>query len=211
MKKIISYALYGDAKKYWYGMLCNVEQAKIIYPDWICRVYYDLTVPSTVIDELKTYDNVELVNMDGITEYFKMSWRFFAIDDDDVEIMICRDADSRLSWREKKCVDIFIESDKLLHSIRDNRNHPDIMGGMWGLKKNDRIKVREELNGFGFPPPDPDQIFLRSKLVPKFLDSYMIHCSTYLNTFPVEQTNERFVGEWWCENNQGMPKNHIWF
>lgn len=211
MKKIISYSLYGGSKKYWYGMLCNVGQAKIIYPEWICRVYYDSTAPSNAIEELSTNENVELVNMDGITEYFKMSWRFLAIDDDDVEIMICRDADSRLSWREKKCVDIFIESDKLLHSIRDNGNHPDIMGGMWGMKKNNRINIKNELEGFGFPPPDPDQIFLRTKVVNKFTDSYLIHCSTYLNSFPIPRENERFVGEWWDENNQGMPKNYIWF
>lgn len=211
MKKIISYSLFGNQSKYWYGALCNIQQAKIIYPDWICRIYYNNSVPVEAIDEMKQESNVELVDMTGIEDFYERCWRFLAIDDDDVEIMICRDADSRLSWREKKCVDIFIESDKLLHSIRDNPNHPDIMGGMWGIKKNNRIKIREELNGFGFPPPDPDQIFLRSKLVPKFTDSYLVHCSTYLHTFPVERINERFVGEWWCENNQGKPKNYIWF
>jgi len=211
MKKIISYSLYGSHPKYCYGILCNVEQAKIIYPDWICRIYYDDTVPISTISELQLQENVEVVNMSGIDEYYKMSWRFLAIDDSDVEIMISRDADSRLSWREKTCVDIFIESEKLLHSIRDNLSHNNIMGGMWGIKKNNRINITEELQGFGSPPPDPDQIFLRTKLAPKFQDTYMIHCSTYLNNFPIEKTNSCFVGEVWCENNLGKEKNYIWF
>lgn len=211
MKKIISYSLYGSHPKYCYGILCNVEQAKIIYPGWICRIYFDDSVPIETIGLLKEYDNVELLDMTGIDEFFKMSWRFLPIDDDDIEVMICRDADSRLSWREKYCVDIFLQSDKILHSIRDNPSHNDIMGGMWGMKKNDRIKIIDELTGFGFPPPDPDQIFLRTKVSPKFKDSYMIHCSNYLNNFPIERENNCFVGEVWCEKNLGKEKNYIWF
>jgi hypothetical protein len=135
MKKIISFSLYGSDLRYSKGMICNIELAKIIYPDWICRVYYDDSVSSNTISILETYDNVELINMENRKDIFQMMWRFLAIDDDDVEIMIVRDADARLSYREKKCVDLFIESDMLLHSIRDNISHFDIMGGMWGLKK----------------------------------------------------------------------------
>ena len=54
-------------------------------------------------------------------------------------------------------------------------------------------------------------IFLREKLVPLFNDRYLIHCSTYLKTFPIEKTNEYFVGGWWDENNFGKPQNYIFF
>lgn len=211
MKKIISYSLFGNQSKYWYGALCNIQQAKIIYPDWICRIYYNNSVPVEAIDEMKQESNVELVDMTGIEDFYERCWRFLAIDDDDVEIMICRDADSRLSWREKTCVDIFIESDKLLHSIRDNISHNNIMAGMWGLKKNNRVIIRNLLDGFGDPPPDPDQVFLREKVIPQFEDSYLIHCSSYLNNFPVKKENERFVGEVWHDFNWGKEKDYIWF
>lgn len=136
MKKIISFSLYGDHPKYSIGMLCNVELSKKIYPDWVCRIYFGSSVPTQYIEKLSEYENTELIQMDESENgIFPMVWRFLAIDDDDIDVMIVRDSDSRLSYREKRCVDIFMESDKLLHSIRDNHNHTDIMGGMWGLKK----------------------------------------------------------------------------
>jgi hypothetical protein len=212
MKKIISFSLYGAQKKYSYGMISNVEIAQVIFPDWICRVYYGKSVPSDVIEQLSTYNNVELCLMDeGEEHIFPMMWRFLAIDDDDVEIMISRDADARLSYREKYCVDIFMESDFLLHSIRDNPSHNNIMGGMWGIKKNNRVKMNELSKDWKGHYYDSDQQFLREKLVPLFNDSYLIHCSTYLKTFPIEKTNEYFVGGWWDENNFGKPQNYIFF
>jgi hypothetical protein len=212
MKKLITFCLYGQQPKYTYGMISNVEIAKTIFPDWICRIYYGNSVPTDIIDKLKTYDNVELVLMNEGSEYiFPMMWRFLGIDDDDVEVMISRDADARLSYREKVCVDIFMESNYLLHSIRDNLSHNNIMGGMWGIKKNDRVKMKELSKDWEGHYYDSDQKFLREKLVPLFNDSYLIHCSTYLRTFPVEKTNEYFVGGWWDENNFGKPQNYIFF
>lgn len=212
MKKIISFCLYGSDIRYCNGIVCNLELAKIIYPDWICRVYYGGSVPQQTIDELKTYENCELVLMpEGENTLFPMIWRFLAIDDDDVEVMISRDADARLSYREKKCVDIFLESSFILHSIRDNPSHPDIMGGMWGIKKNDKVKIGELSQGWNRMMYDVDQQFLRSKLVPLFLDSYLIHCSTYMNNFPVDKENEYFVGGWWPGDNFNKPKDFVFF
>lgn len=193
-------------------MICNVEIAQIIYPDWICRIYYGKSVSSEIIKELSIYNNVELVFMEEGEEFiFPMMWRFLAIDDDDVEVMISRDADARLSYREKHCVDIFTESDFLLHSIRDNPSHNNIMGGMWGIKKNSRVKIFELMENWKGHYYDSDQKFLREKLVPIFSDSYLIHCSTLLKTFPIEKNNEYFVGGWWDENNFNKPKNYIFF
>jgi hypothetical protein len=212
MKKIISFSLYGGQQKYSYGMISNVEIAQVIFPDWICRIYYGKSVPSEVIEQLRTYNNVELYLMDeGEEHIFPMMWRFLAIDDEDVEVMISRDADARLSYREKHCVDIFMESEFLLHSIRDNPSHNNIMGGMWGIKKNNRVKMNELSKDWKGHYYDSDQKFLREKLVPLFNDSYLIHCSTYLKTFPIEKTNEYFVGGWWDENNFGKPQNYIFF
>lgn len=212
MKKIISFSLYGSDQKYTIGMLCNVELSLKIYPDWICRIYYDETIDQNFIDKLTHYNHVELINMSNFEpKIFKMIWRFLAIDDDDVEIMLSRDSDARLSYREKKSVDIFMESESILHSIRDNPSHNDIMGGLWGIKKNNRIKIKDLLirdNCFTY---DCDQIFLRTKIVPYFNDSYMIHCSTYLNNYPVKKENEYFVGGWWYADNFGKPIDHVFF
>jgi hypothetical protein len=210
MKKIISFSLYGTKEEHLIGMVCNVELAKIIYPDWICRIYYGQTVPSIYVNKLQSYDNVEMFEMEeGPDKLFQMMWRFLPIDDEDVEVSISRDADSRLSYREKICVDIFMESDKLLHSIRDNPSHNNIMGGMWGIKKNNRVNFSELSKEWTGGYYDFDQKFLREVIVPKFEDSYMVHCSTYLNNFPVEKKNEHFIGNWWPANNFGKPIDFI--
>jgi hypothetical protein len=212
MKKIISFSLYGADKKYSVGMICNAEIAKTIFPDWICRIYYSDSVEKYSIDELKKYDNVELVKKIEDADKSSMMWRFLPIDEEDVEVMISRDADSRLSWREKKCVDIFMKSDKLLHSIRDEVNHDKIMGGMWGIKKNNRVKMSNLIKSWeGGSNYGSDQNFVRYVVEPKFSDSYMIHCSKYLNTFPKMEKNNFFVGQVFPEDNYGKPINHIFY
>ena len=212
MKKIISFSLYGDDPRYTIGALCNAELGKVIYPDWICRFYCGESVPQNIVDKLKTYDKCDVIMMKEDEQFSYMMWRFLPIDEDDVGVMIVRDADSRLSNREKVAVDIFTESDNLLHSIRDEGNHTDIMGGMWGMKKNDRFGkmvdlCREWTGGMGY---NSDQLFLRDKIVPKFFDSYLIHCSTYMKNYPVEiGPNRFFVGMVFPGDNFGRPHNHV--
>ncbi len=211
MKKVITFSLFGDNYKYLGGILCNIELAKIIYPEWICRIYYDDSVPENTVKEMGQHPNVEIYRMEKTTRCQSLMWRYLAIDDEDVEVMISRDADSRLSYREKKCVDIFMESDKILHSMRDNVNHPNIMAGMWGIKKNKKVSLSEKLLNYQIQTDDCDQKFLREEIVPIFLDSYLIHCSAYLNNFPVKKENEYFVGMVFCGTNWGHDKSHIFY
>ena len=149
--------------------------------------------------------------MEKTTRCQSLMWRYLAIDDEDVQIMISRDADSRLSYREKKCVDIFMESDKVLHSIRDNINHPNIMAGMWGIKKNNKVNLFKKLSNYNIQTDDCDQKFLREEIVPIFSDSYLIHCSAYLDNFPVKKENEYFVGMVFCGTNWGNDKSHVFY
>jgi hypothetical protein len=213
MKKIISFSLYGAQPKYLIGMLCNAELAKIIYPGWIVRVYHGESVPIEYIQKLSCYDNVELVKMEENSKYQYMMWRFLPISEDDVEIMLSRDADSRLSYREKKLVEIFESSDYLFHSIRDNVSHFDIMGGMWGMKKNNRINMRNLVESWdGHLGYDSDQSFLRQIIKPYFEDSCLTHCSSFLNNFPFPRDpNGYFIGGWWHEDNFGKPYDYVFF
>jgi len=211
MKKIISFSLYGNNSMYTIGAFCNAELAKIIYPGWICRFYCGESISKEIVDALKKYDNVEVVSMKEDMSYSYMMWRFLPVDDDDVTIMLCRDADSRLSYREKSCVDIFLESDKLLHSIQDHGLHDNIMGGMWGMKKNDRIIISDLIKkwngGLGY---FSDQAFIRNVIKPIYSDSYLVHCSHYLKNFPVDKKNDFFVGQIFSDNN-GKPYDHVFY
>ena len=128
MKKIISFSLWGNNPKYTIGAIKNAELSKIIYPDWICRFYCGKSVPLDIIEKLKSYDNVEVIEMDEYGDWNGMFWRFYACEDADV--MISRDTDSRLSFREKSAVDEWMNSDKDFHIMRDHPYHNAlILGG----------------------------------------------------------------------------------
>jgi|688.fasta_scaffold230660_3 hypothetical protein len=227
MKKVISFSLYGDNPKYTYGAICNVEIAKIIYPEWICRFYCGNSVPINIIEKLSEYDNVEIFKMteDGYFNY--MTWRFLAYDDSDVEVMISRDTDSRLSFREKKLVDIFISSDFLFHDIRDHYLHGHIMGGMWGIKKGSIPSMLELLKsssvGMSY---GQDQDFMLMVVGPLLKNKILCHDSNYYNdnVFPIKKTDTlsnlcesvspshvHFIGEVFPGDNYNKPKNHIFY
>lgn len=196
MKKIISFSLWGDNPKYTVGAIKNAELAKSIYPDWVCRYYVGKSVPTDIINELKTNDNVEIIEMEENGEWNSMFWRFYPIADDDTEIMISRDCDSRLSIREKLCVDEFINSDKMFHTMIDHPYHGGIMGGMWGAKKGilkqmkDLIDIWPKTNQW-----QTDQSFLNHVISPLVSDTILVHDSMNLKNFPTKRENYHFVGE----------------
>ena len=66
------------------------------------------------------------------------NWRILPLFDKKVDVFICRDADSRLSYREKAAVDEWLESNKALHIMRDHpKGHKTIMlAGMCGFNNN---------------------------------------------------------------------------
>jgi hypothetical protein len=134
--KIISYSLFNKRKKDIINGVINCFMAKKIYPDWMCYFYVDETIPNEIRSILDTFDNVKVFDCDSsVPEEQKYMWRFLAASDPEMEVMISRDADSWLSYREKVCVDAFIKSDKRFHIIRDHCYHSQkVMAGVWGIK-----------------------------------------------------------------------------
>jgi hypothetical protein len=210
LKKIISFSLYNSNPENCNGILCNLELSKIIYPDWICRIYYSNEVPIETIEKISHYENVELILINE-TEKFPEISKFLSIDDDDVEVMIVRDTDSRLSYREKSCVDEFLNSNFTTHSIRDNISHTNMNSGLWGIKKNDKIKIKDLYIKLYSLKEDGNENEFKEIVYSYYEDSCLIHCSNYLNTFPVEKTNDFFVGDKWPADNFGKPSNFIFF
>jgi hypothetical protein len=65
-----------------------------------------------------------------------MMYRFLPIDEPEVELMMVRDADSRIHVRDRWTIHEFIKSQHKAHVIRDHPYHTTpLMGGLWGLKK----------------------------------------------------------------------------
>lgn len=215
MKKIIAFSLYGDNPKYCIGAIKNVKLQEEIYPDWICRIYYNFTVPIKHIDELKKL-NVELIDMSSSNlNEFGMFWRFQVYDDKNVERFIVRDTDSRLNKREKAAVDEWIKSDKNLHIIRDHPQHGVlILGGTWGVKNDFRFNMSELIYDYlkdkkKFNYGD-DQRFL-IKIHKTYMDSMICHDNffDYPNNFKFPQKREKleFVGQVFDENDKTVEEH----
>lgn len=211
MKKIISFSLWGDNQKYTMGAIENAEQSKTIYPDWICRFYCGKSVPLDIIKKLKSYNNVEVIEMDEDGDWNGMFWRFYACEDADV--MISRDTDSRLSVREKLAVDEWLNSEKDFHIMRDHPYHNvSILGGMWGARNGilkNIIPIINQYNKGNFW--QVDQNFLREKIYPIIKDNSFIHdefmkFENWSKSFPNERKNKEFVGDVFDSNNARHPE-----
>ena len=109
-----------------------------------------------------------------------MIHRFFAIDEPGVELMMVRDADSRIHWRDRWAIRQFEKSTFVAHAIRDNRVHRvTLLGGLWGLRKSAGINIRKEYEAFKANPSSNnlglDQDFLAFHITPLVRDRVLAH------------------------------------
>lgn len=199
----VSFSLWGDKPIYNVGIIRNAELMNQYYPNWRMVVFYDQTVPKKTIEDLdsKNVLTVEFTNK----EIYGMFWRFFALDIDDCEYAIFRDADSRISLRESLAVNLWIESGKSLHVMRDHPYHKipagnnqlGILGGMWGIK-NGVLPITEMINKFIKSKEHTygnDQYFLKTVYSSLENDRYTNDEFFEKSPFPILRENGRFVGE----------------
>ena len=211
--KLITFSLWGQNPKYLVGAIRNAELAKQIYPDWICRFYVGQSVPSQIIFQLERFENVQIVQRPEFGDWRGMFWRFLPASEDDVEVMISRDTDSRLSYREKAAVDEWLASKKALHIMRDHPYHRyPILGGMWGVKKGAITDMKEMLNSFDQKDAyGTDYQFLADNIINK-LDrkNMMVHDEFFGSIgrcFPEERKGLEFVGKVFDENEQTVAEH----
>ena len=226
MKGCISFALWGDKPMYCEGALENVRLAKIVYPGWTCRFIIPdgdsilhgrgnvehriTTIPESVVTKLED-EGAEIVRSDKNSWNLMLS-RFYAIEDYDV--VLIRDADSRLTFRERAAVDQWLASDKTIHAMRDHPWHATpILGGMWGFKKGVIDNIRERCETYLADNNNDfwqvDQIFLREGIWPEFSHCVMVHAAycqmlpTDLD-FPTAREEGQYVGQPFDEVNKSM-------
>tara|TARA_B100000900_G_scaffold375510_1_gene357641 strand:- start:59189 stop:59848 length:660 start_codon:yes stop_codon:yes gene_type:complete len=210
MKKIISYSLWGDNPKYCVGAVKNAELRKRFYPDWISRFYVHKNVDKTYVDQLKSVEGTEVIIKTNKADWTGMFWRFEAISDNDVSIMICRDTDSRLSLRESSAVKEFEESGMVFHIMRDHPYHNAfVLGGMFGVKKGLIDDMKDLCDDF-YQTDDygTDYKFFNSikNRIPAFLTMVHDEFRGGLN-FPTERVGLEFVGEVYDENENYIEEH----
>lgn len=214
MKKIISFSLWGSKPFYIQGAIENVKLQKQLYEDWICRFYYDDTVPKDAIQNLIDL-GAETILMPHSDGNYGMFWRFFTLDDNSIDRFIVRDSDCRLNPREAEAVREWEESGKMFHIMRDNKWHNvvPICGGMWGATKEFKPGYETLLKNwlssnqyriYGHPRGKYffiDQTFLQERIWPLIVNKHIAHESVqsewagFKKPFTIENIDKSFVGQ----------------
>ena len=194
---LITFSLFGDNPLYCVGAVENARLAKEIYPDWTARFYVAQDVPSMYLDAIEEYGG-DIVHCEKKNSYDGLNWRFRPLTSLKVDYWISRDADSRLSWRERNAVDEWMKSDKTAHLLRDSHNHGfTIMAGMFGI--NNKL-FHERYGMFNLDNTnadyrEADQTLLQEELWPLIKHDHLCHDHWKNSENYVKKMNEkRFVG-----------------
>jgi hypothetical protein len=195
--KLICFSLWGSQPKYTVGAVRNAELAPLIYPGWRCRFYCGASTPRDTIDTLASMPHVDVVRMTDAGTWRAMFWRFYPASDADVSVMISRDVDSRIGWRERAAVDEWLASDRDVHVMRDHPRHGAIMlGGMWGVRNGRLAEMRTLIEAYDSEDAyQVDQHFLRDVIAPRVRDCWLEHDEYFSGRpFPTRRRGREYVG-----------------
>ena len=162
-QKVAGFSFFGNrnssihqTKRYFEGIADNLKQLPQFYNDsWTMRLYYDLEDHHPLLKHLCdlacSNTHLDLCHVQKLpgtpvtnaSSIFPRDWRFFPTLDPQVDVFLSRDLDSRINDREVAAVQEWLESDKVVHIMRDNPAHfTEILGGGWGAKM-DQTEIRQ--------------------------------------------------------------------
>jgi len=238
-QKVIGYSLYGKNEKYYINLKNITQQVKKLYPGWTIRIYHDNSIKKSIICEiecLKEPDNsltdiVDFCHINKLPQSFfgnkkwsasyihSMAWRWLPLGDSFVNVFASRDLDSIIIQREVDSVNVWLNSKKPGHIMRDNRAHGTlILGGMWGFNSQldrklskeifRRILDRKESIKYNLGSRKGyDQYFLSNNVYPLIKRNSLIHDSYFCRLFkdsqpfPTRRKGNCFVGNHLCNEN----------
>jgi hypothetical protein len=182
MKQAISFSLYGSDIRYCVGAIKNAIIAQQILDEEYDLIFFvGQSVPSWVISTLRLFPNVQIIQTDAPEDHTAKLWRFLACELD-YDFVAFRDADARLSLRELKAHEEFIESGLDAHIMKDHpigHNYP-INAGMFTVRsalfKDIRTLIESaEISDYY----TQDQDFLRNLIYPRIQFSCFVHDEFY--------------------------------
>lgn len=197
---------WGSTPRFGYGAVKNANIAKTIFPEWIVRVFIDDSLPQVYANQLYQLDNVEVCEVDD-KNMFGAFWRFLSFSEEDA-IVLSRDSDSRLTSREKKYVDEWINSEKTFSIIRDHPRHYDwpMLAGMWGARSPLDEELLDSMNQYYSQHfYTIDQIWLKEKIWPIAMNDCFIHGhlenENVKNSWNNLKNPYNFIGQGWGSND----------
>lgn len=213
MVNVFSFCLYGpENPRYYPGMLENIALAQKYFPDWKVYVYVAPDVDPSMLEKLEACPNT-IIRFTNVTGAINMIHRFYAIDEPGVNLMMVRDADSRIHWKDRWAIHEFVKRPEFVaHTIRDNIEHTaDMMGGLWGIRKSSGLNMTHEYANYREATEKGhrnghDQNFLSDVIYPKVVSRMLVHYSNgrrKINEtaveFPFEWINDIYCGRVECD------------
>lgn len=216
MVNTFSYCLYGGySSRYYPVLLSNIELIATYFPDWKVYIWIAPDVDQQFIRKLRSYPHVVLRET-GVTGPANMIHRFYTIDEPGIDLMMVRDADSLIHWKDRWAIQEFVSSKFIAHTIRDNIEHTaPLMGGLWGIRKSSGISLRDEYAKYREDLTRGhrlahDQNFLYDVIYPKVLPNLLVHYSNGRGRkgenaveFPFIWTNDIYCGR--IEEDTSIP------
>jgi hypothetical protein len=169
-KRVLSYCLYGNQKKYCLGMLKNLEQITKLLPDFKVWIYIGNDVPQEYITQYNSFQNVTLIHH-NFTGGRLMSYRYFVLENN-FDFVFIRDADSRFGERDLWCIEHFLNSKSKIFTIRDHKWHGrELLGGQTGFKTFSIPTIKSLYDTFIKKRPNVD----RYQTDQDFIIEYIFH------------------------------------
>lgn len=212
---VLAFSLFGDEPRYNVGAIENAKLAKWIYPDWTVRVCVDDSTPAATIDALRAAAAEVVPAPQWPNWRGGMFWRLLAIDDPGFVRWGIRDADSRLTYRERQAIDSWLASGLPLHAVRDHPWHerPVILCAFDGHRAAIRDMAghidawRQSGHGDEY---GADEGIVAERLWPEIRDVTLVHTEFgdchgnggIIRPFPTRRAEGlRFIGERIYEDN----------
>ena len=173
------------------GAIENAKLVKKYYHGWQAWFYVSNQIEKSVIYDLKKEGAHVIIKESKTASMEGLIWRFLAISDLNVDLMIVRDCDSRITNREAMAVNQWLDSHKTFHIMKDHPFHRMlIMGGMWGCRKPLNFDIKElfsEAKSMGYDPTVMRKILaLRKMDIDERLEKEAL-LKTYKNSLGIYQ------------------------
>lgn len=166
--KVFSFCLYGTESNYYTGLLENLDIIKTFFPEFDVIVFKGICDPSwTLPDWVHTIDTGKEGAINMLCRYIPLTCH---------ETGFVRDTDSRITERDRWCIQQFLNSDKSYHIIRDHVWHKsNIMGGLFGWKKSINLDLPLDSSAaYG-----TDEAWIATELYPKIVSNALVHTNVY--------------------------------
>jgi hypothetical protein len=167
MPDVFSFCLYGSEDNYYMGLLENIKIIKEFYPTFEIFVYKGICQKEWPLKDV----NVIYTGREGaINTVFRYLPLGFA------NTGFVRDADSRITERDRWCIAEFLKSDKKYHIIRDHYWHKSpIMAGMFGWKETLNVEL-DTVHDQGY---SIDEALLKEHVYPLIKNNALVHTNIF--------------------------------